>query len=105
MSFHFAVYVEITAFSDRYEEFQKLNTEVLGVSVDSVVSDVSMISWRFLCLESLHYGKTSASMIIRYMFILIQTFCLRFVLLKFVVCVCRSKIEYFEVFVSTCSLV
>ena len=29
---------EITAFSDRYEEFSKLNTEVLGVSVDSVVS-------------------------------------------------------------------
>jgi len=28
---------EITAFSDRYEEFSKLNTEVLGVSVDSVV--------------------------------------------------------------------
>lgn len=30
-------YAEITAFSDRYEEFNKLNTEVLGVSVDSVV--------------------------------------------------------------------
>ena len=44
MSFHFVVYVEITAFSDRYEEFRKLNTEVLGVSVDSVVSDVSTIS-------------------------------------------------------------
>lgn len=29
---------EITAFSDRYEEFEKLNTEILGVSVDSVVS-------------------------------------------------------------------
>lgn len=28
---------EITAFSDRYEEFQKVNTEVLGVSIDSVV--------------------------------------------------------------------
>lgn len=28
---------EITAFSDRYEEFEKLNTEVLGVSIDSVV--------------------------------------------------------------------
>ncbi|KAF3790562.1 2-Cys peroxiredoxin BAS1-like [Nymphaea thermarum] len=32
-SIHFA---EITAFSDRYSEFEKLNTEVLGVSVDSV---------------------------------------------------------------------
>ena len=32
---HFA---EITAFSDRYEEFEKLNTEILGVSIDSVVS-------------------------------------------------------------------
>jgi peroxiredoxin (alkyl hydroperoxide reductase subunit C) len=28
---------EITAFSDRYEEFEKINTEVLGVSIDSVV--------------------------------------------------------------------
>lgn len=27
---------EITAFSDRYEEFEKINTEVLGVSIDSV---------------------------------------------------------------------
>lgn len=30
-------FAEITAFSDRYEEFKTLNTEVLGVSVDSVV--------------------------------------------------------------------
>ncbi|KAJ8432056.1 hypothetical protein Cgig2_016335 [Carnegiea gigantea] len=30
------LFVEITAFSDRYAEFEKLNTEVLGVSVDSV---------------------------------------------------------------------
>ncbi|THU57360.1 hypothetical protein C4D60_Mb03t02700 [Musa balbisiana] len=28
---------EITAFSDRYSDFEKLNTEILGVSVDSVV--------------------------------------------------------------------
>lgn len=34
----FFAMTEITAFSDRYEEFQKLNTEVLGVSIDSVVS-------------------------------------------------------------------
>jgi alkyl hydroperoxide reductase subunit AhpC len=31
------VFAEITAFSDRHEEFEKLNTEVLGVSIDSVV--------------------------------------------------------------------
>lgn len=30
--------VEITAFSDRHAEFDKINTEILGVSVDSVVS-------------------------------------------------------------------
>lgn len=29
---------EITAFSDRHGEFEALNTEILGVSVDSVVS-------------------------------------------------------------------
>lgn len=34
MFFH----AEITAFSDRYAEFEKLNTEILGVSTDSVVS-------------------------------------------------------------------
>lgn len=28
---------EITAFSDRYAEFEKLDTEVIGVSTDSVV--------------------------------------------------------------------
>ncbi|KAF3661717.1 putative dolichyl-diphosphooligosaccharide--protein glycosyltransferase subunit 4B-like [Capsicum annuum] len=31
------VRTEITAFSDRYEDFKKLNTKILGVSVDSVV--------------------------------------------------------------------
>lgn len=29
--------VEITAFSDRHAEFEALNTEILAVSVDSVV--------------------------------------------------------------------
>ncbi|KAL5214019.1 hypothetical protein ABZP36_003171 [Zizania latifolia] len=29
-------FAEITAFSDRYEEFEKINTEILGVSIDSV---------------------------------------------------------------------
>lgn len=30
--------VEITAFSDRYGDFEKIDTEILGVSTDSVVS-------------------------------------------------------------------
>nr|GMC86208.1 2-Cys peroxiredoxin BAS1, chloroplastic [Ipomoea batatas] len=34
---------QITAFSDRYEEFQKLNTEVLGVSIDSVFSHLAWV--------------------------------------------------------------
>lgn len=36
----FFLLAEITAFSDRYEEFEKLNTEILGVSIDSVVSSL-----------------------------------------------------------------
>lgn len=50
------MFAEITAFSDRYEEFEKLNTEILGVSIDSVVCEnaivivfhymiVSLIGW------------------------------------------------------------
>jgi peroxiredoxin (alkyl hydroperoxide reductase subunit C) len=35
LDFTFVCPTEITAFSDRYEEFKNLNTEVLGVSVDS----------------------------------------------------------------------
>ncbi|CAH8349672.1 unnamed protein product [Eruca vesicaria subsp. sativa] len=35
LDFTFVCPTEITAFSDRYAEFEKLNTEVLGVSVDS----------------------------------------------------------------------
>lgn len=34
---------EITAFSDRYEEFKALNTEVLGVSIDSQFSHLAWI--------------------------------------------------------------
>ncbi|RWW19999.1 hypothetical protein GW17_00015912 [Ensete ventricosum] len=34
---------EITAFSDRYSEFEKLNTEILGVSVDSVFSHLAWV--------------------------------------------------------------
>jgi alkyl hydroperoxide reductase subunit AhpC len=29
--------IEITAFSDKYDEFKKLNTEVIAISTDSVV--------------------------------------------------------------------
>ncbi|XP_073134724.1 2-Cys peroxiredoxin BAS1, chloroplastic-like isoform X2 [Henckelia pumila] len=43
LDFTFVCPTEITAFSDRYEEFQKLNTEVLGVSIDSVFSHLAWI--------------------------------------------------------------
>lgn len=43
LDFTFVCPTEITAFSDRYEEFQKLNTEVLGVSVDSVFSHLAWV--------------------------------------------------------------
>ncbi|GFY97946.1 thioredoxin superfamily protein [Actinidia rufa] len=33
----------ITAFSDRYAEFEKLNTEILGVSIDSVFSHLAWV--------------------------------------------------------------
>ncbi|KAL8245360.1 hypothetical protein R6Q59_011618 [Mikania micrantha] len=39
----FAQQVKITAFSDRYAEFEKINTEVLGVSVDSVFSHLAWV--------------------------------------------------------------
>ncbi|XP_021765707.1 2-Cys peroxiredoxin BAS1, chloroplastic-like isoform X1 [Chenopodium quinoa] len=38
LDFTFVCPTEITAFSDRHAEFEKLNTEILGVSVDSVSS-------------------------------------------------------------------
>ncbi|CAH8312447.1 unnamed protein product [Eruca vesicaria subsp. sativa] len=43
LDFTFVCPTEITAFSDRYEEFKKLNTEVLGVSVDSVFSHLAWV--------------------------------------------------------------
>ncbi|MGI0493532.1 peroxiredoxin [Alkalinema pantanalense CENA528] len=43
LDFTFVCPTEITAFSDRYEEFSKLNTEVLGVSVDSEFSHLAWI--------------------------------------------------------------
>ncbi|KAH7430585.1 hypothetical protein KP509_08G004700 [Ceratopteris richardii] len=43
LDFTFVCPTEITAFSDRYEEFEKLNTEVLGISTDSVFSHLAWI--------------------------------------------------------------
>ncbi|NJO93720.1 MAG: peroxiredoxin [Hydrococcus sp. RM1_1_31] len=43
LDFTFVCPTEITAFSDRYEEFTKINTEVLGVSVDSEFSHLAWI--------------------------------------------------------------
>ncbi|KAF3509495.1 hypothetical protein F2Q69_00003281 [Brassica cretica] len=43
LDFTFVCPTEITAFSDRYAEFEKLNTEVLGVSVDSVFSHLAWV--------------------------------------------------------------
>jgi peroxiredoxin 2/4 len=42
LDFTFVCPTEITAFSDRYAEFKALNTEVLGVSVDS---EFSHLAW------------------------------------------------------------
>lgn len=43
LDFTFVCPTEITAFSDRYDEFKSLNTEVLGVSVDSEFSHLAWI--------------------------------------------------------------
>jgi len=43
LDFTFVCPTEITAFSDRHSEFEKLNTEVLGVSVDSVFSHLAWV--------------------------------------------------------------
>ncbi|MEH2323461.1 MAG: peroxiredoxin [Nostoc sp.] len=43
LDFTFVCPTEITAFSDRYEEFKKINTEVLGASVDSEFSHLAWI--------------------------------------------------------------
>lgn len=42
LDFTFVCPTEITAFSDRYEEFKSRNTEILGVSVDS---EFSHLAW------------------------------------------------------------
>ncbi|KFK38528.1 hypothetical protein AALP_AA3G125900 [Arabis alpina] len=43
LDFTFVCPTEITAFSDRHSEFEKLNTEILGVSVDSVFSHLAWV--------------------------------------------------------------
>ncbi len=43
LDFTFVCPTEITAFSDRYEEFKALDTEVLGVSVDSEFSHLAWV--------------------------------------------------------------
>ncbi|MBE9042334.1 peroxiredoxin [Oscillatoriales cyanobacterium LEGE 11467] len=43
LDFTFVCPTEITAYSDRYEEFSELNTEILGVSVDSEFSHLAWI--------------------------------------------------------------
>lgn len=43
LDFTFVCPTEIIAFSDRYQEFEELNTEVLGVSVDSEFSHLAWI--------------------------------------------------------------
>ncbi|XP_072975451.1 2-Cys peroxiredoxin BAS1, chloroplastic-like [Typha angustifolia] len=43
LDFTFVCPTEITAFSDRYSDFEKLNTEILGVSIDSVFSHLAWV--------------------------------------------------------------
>ncbi|XP_068662170.1 2-Cys peroxiredoxin BAS1, chloroplastic isoform X2 [Aristolochia californica] len=43
LDFTFVCPTEITAFSDRYTDFEKVNTEILGVSTDSVFSHLAWV--------------------------------------------------------------
>ncbi|KHG41744.1 MULTISPECIES: peroxiredoxin [Aphanizomenon] len=43
LDFTFVCPTEVTAFSDRYPEFSQLNTEILGISVDSEFSHLAWI--------------------------------------------------------------
>ncbi|KAL1821218.1 hypothetical protein DCAR_0417606 [Daucus carota subsp. sativus] len=43
LDFTFVCPTEITAFSDRHAEFDKINTEILGVSIDSVFSHLAWV--------------------------------------------------------------
>ena len=44
LDFTFVCPTEIIAFSDRYEEFNRLNAEILGISVDSEFSHLARVS-------------------------------------------------------------
>lgn len=56
LDFTFICPTEITAFNDSYEEFQKMNTEVLSVSVDSVHSH---LAWKKNGLGDMKFGMLS----------------------------------------------
>ncbi|KAF5750570.1 2-Cys peroxiredoxin BAS1 chloroplastic-like [Tripterygium wilfordii] len=43
LDFTFVCPTEITAFSDRHAEFEKIDTEILGVSIDSVFSHLAWV--------------------------------------------------------------
>ncbi|EFJ09093.1 hypothetical protein SELMODRAFT_36651, partial [Selaginella moellendorffii] len=53
--------IEIASFCDRYSEFEKINTEVLKVSVDSVFSHLSWVQTerKLGGLGNLHYPLVS----------------------------------------------
>jgi alkyl hydroperoxide reductase subunit AhpC len=56
LDFTFVCPTEIVGFNDRYEEFQKMNAEILGASVDSKFSHLAWISQE---LGDLHYPLLS----------------------------------------------
>jgi alkyl hydroperoxide reductase subunit AhpC len=56
LDFTFVCPTEIVGFNDRYKEFQKLNAEILGASVDSKFSHLAWISQE---LGDLHYPLLS----------------------------------------------
>jgi peroxiredoxin (alkyl hydroperoxide reductase subunit C) len=60
LDFTFICPTEITSFSDRFEEFTKLNTEILGVSVDS---EFSHLAWLQTIRENGGLGNLSYPLI------------------------------------------
>lgn len=56
LDFTFVCPTEIVGFNDRYDEFRKLNAEILGASVDSKFSHLAWISNE---LGDLHYALLS----------------------------------------------
>ncbi|CAK9860679.1 unnamed protein product [Sphagnum jensenii] len=61
LDFTFVCPTEITAFSDKYDEFKKLNTEVIAISTDSVFSHLAWIQTdrKLGGLGELHYPIVS----------------------------------------------